>query len=235
MLRSLKWWLYFWCYLIYATPKLKKIEKMEIGSKEHKKIVNEVVSHWTNKLIKMSGANINIQGKENIPKEKAVFVANHQGNFDVAIMLALIGEPRALLAKSEMSKAPIINKWMEHLGCIFVDRKNSKESLKAVLSAVKYVKSGNSISIFPEGTRSKSDKIGEFKAGSTIIAIKGGALIVPVTIDGSYKLLEVNKFMKITPADVNITIHKPIDPEKLSKEEISNIDNTIKNIIASKL
>lgn len=235
MIRTIKWLAYFWGFLFYATPKLKYAEKLGIGSPEHKAYVNELVSRWTNKLIRMSGARINLVGEENIPSENAVFVANHQGNFDVAIMLAMIGEPRALLAKEEMGKMPIVRDWMRHLGCIFVDRNDPKQGLKAVISAIKYVKAGNSITIFPEGTRSKSGEMGEFKAGSTVVAIKGGAKIVPVTIDGSYKILEANKGFKVTPADVNITIHSPIDPKMLSKEEISDIDNIIQNIIKTKL
>ncbi|MFI3226729.1 MAG: lysophospholipid acyltransferase family protein [Clostridia bacterium] len=235
MFRTAKWMIYFWGFLFLTIPKLRYADKLEFGSDEHKEFVNTLVQGWTRKLIRMSGARINLVGEENIPKEHAVYVANHQGNFDVALMLAMIGEPRSLLAKVEMGKMPIVRDWMRHLGCIFVDRNDPKQGLKAVISAIKYVKAGNSITIFPEGTRSKEGPMGEFKAGSTVVAVKSGALIVPVTIDGSYKILEANKGFKVTPADVNVTIHKPIDPKKLSKEEISDIDNNIKNIIASVL
>lgn len=235
MFRTIKWFFYFWWFLITKKSMLKKAEKFEFLSKEHKEFVNKNVSEWSNKLVKLSGANINIIGKENIPTETAVYVANHQGSFDVALMLALVGEPRAVLAKAEMEKMPIVSDWMRHLGCIFVDRNDPKQGLKAVLTAIKQVKAGHSITIFPEGTRSKCDKMGEFKAGSTKIALKTGAIIVPVTIDGSYKLLEANKGFKVTPADVNITIHKAIDPKTLEKEEIENIDKTLFDIINSAL
>lgn len=235
MFRTFYWMCYFWVYLISAMPSLKKAEKLEIGSLEHKKIVNKVVIQWTRTLIKLTGSIVNLQGEENLPDKHAVYIANHQGNFDVPLMLGYIGEPRSLLAKVEMGKMPIVRNWMKHLGCIFVDRGDPKQSLKAVLTSIKYIKAGNSMTIFPEGTRSKGDKMGEFKSGSAKIAIKANALIVPVTIDGSYKILEQNKGFKITPATVNITIHEPINPKELSKEQIDDIDNILKNIIASKL
>lgn len=235
MLRTFRWISTFWITLIALVPKLKKARKMERFSHEHDQFVQKEIGHWSRKLVDLSGANISIVGEENLTDQTAVYVANHQGNFDVALMLAYLGKPRALLAKTEMKKMPIVRDWMEELGCIFVDRKDPKQGLKAVMTAIKLVKSGRSITIFPEGTRSKCDKMGEFKAGSTLIAIKAKAPIIPITIDGSYKILEQNKGFKVTPADVKITIHKPIDTTLLSKEEIENIDNVVKSIIESAL
>lgn len=235
MFRTFRWISCFWLSLLALIPKLKKAKNMEKFSAEHDQFVQNEISNWAGKLVDISGANITVIGEENITDETAVYVANHQGNFDVALMLTTIGKPRALLAKTEMKKMPIVRDWMEQLGCIFVDRKDPKQGLKAVMTAIKQVKAGRSITIFPEGTRSKCDKMGEFKAGSTLIATKAKAKIVPVTIDGSYKIMEKNKGFKITPADVKITIHTPIDTTLLSKEETENIDNIVKSIIESAL
>ena len=237
MLRTAYWMSYFWYFLFTRFGKMKNANKIRLSGdkKQLDEYVAKYVKYWSRKLIKISGTEIIVTGEENIPEQYAVYVGNHQGNFDVPLMLGYVGAPRAFLAKIEMLDVPLVRDWMRNLGCIFVDRKDPKQSLKAVLSAIKYVKAGNSMTIFPEGTRSQSDKMGEFKSGSTRIAIKAGALIVPVTIDGSYKILEKNKGFKITPAVVKLTIHKPINPKELSKEEIENIDDIIKNIIQSKL
>lgn len=235
MFRTLRWISCFWVTLLGLVPKLKKAQKMEKFSTEHEQFVTYEISNWAKRLVNLAGVKVTIIGEENLTDETAVYVANHQGNFDVALMLAYIGKPRSLLAKVEMKKMPIVRDWMEQLGCIFVDRNDSKQGLKAVMTAIKQVKSGRSITIFPEGTRSKSDKIGEFKAGSTIIATKAKAKIIPVTIDGSYKAMEQNKGFKITPADVKITIHKAIDTTILTKEETENIDILVRDIIKSAL
>lgn len=235
MIRTIIWFMYFWGYLVWVTPKLYKANRLKIGSYEHKKYINKYITKWTKNLIHLAGADVTVYGRENIPHQTAVYVANHQGNFDVALMLAYVGEPRAMLAKSQMEKMPVVCEWMRHLGCIFVDRNDKKQSLKAVLSAIKYVKAGNSMTIFPEGTRSKGKPIGEFKSGSSVIAIKGGALIVPVTIDGSHKIMESNFCCMIKPSNVKITIHKPIDVKNLTKDELENIDNMLQNTIKSAL
>lgn len=236
ILRTIIWWAYFWGYLIYLIPKVAKAEKMEIRSDEHKKIVKYHSRKWTNKLLDLAGANVQVFGEENLPKTNAVFISNHQGSFDITVMVAKIGaEPHGFLAKAEMEKMPIVKNWLKHLECICVERKDSKKAMKSVIDAIKLVKSGASLTVFPEGTRSKCDKMGEFKSGGSIIAIKAGVPIVPITIDGTYKLLEVNKRLKITPANINITIHEPIETKNLSKEEIQGIDEKIKEIIQSKL
>ena len=89
--------------------------------------------------------------------------------------------------------------------------------------------------VFPEGTRSKGGAMGEFKAGSFKLATKSGAPIVPLTIDGTSRLLEGNKGRISKGEKIDLYIHKPIDVKSLSKEEIANLHNDVKNIIASKL
>lgn len=235
MVRTIRWWAFFWGYLIYIAPKLKIADKMQFGSEEHEKFIQGLAINWVSKLLEISGVRVEIDGKENITDEKAVYVANHQGNFDVPIMLALVGKPRTMIGKSELLKIPIINKFIYHLRGICVDRNDPKDGLKAVITAINYIKEGKSMTIFPEGTRSKCSEMGEFKAGSSTIAKRAGAVIIPVTIDGTYKIMEINKWKKITPADVKITIHPAIDPVKMSKEEFKQIDAKIMNIISSKL
>ena len=84
--------------------------------------------------------------------------------------------------------------------------------------------------IFPEGTRSKSSKIGEFKKGSTKLGIKAEVPIVPVTINGTYKCLEGNN-NKFHGDNVKIVIHKPIYVQELNKVEQANLAESVKNII----
>ena len=111
---------------------------------------------------------------------------------------------------------------MKQIKCVFIDRKSIRESMKSINEAAE---------IFPEGTRSKGPKIGEFKKGSLKLALKAQVPIVPIAIDGSYKLREGNKYSMIKSAKVKVTICKPIYTEKLSKEELSNISNTVKQEI----
>ncbi len=88
--------------------------------------------------------------------------------------------------------------------------------------------------IFPEGTRSRGENLGEFKKGSMKLGIKAGVPIVPIAINGTYKVREANNG-KIKAADVDLIVCPPIYPKELSKEEQNNLSETIKEVIQKEL
>jgi 1-acyl-sn-glycerol-3-phosphate acyltransferase len=101
-------------------------------------------------------------------------------------------------------------------------------------AATEYLKKGYSMVIFPEGTRSRGKTMGEFKAGSLRIAIKANVPIVPVTINGSYKLMEERGFI-IKPAEVEIVISEPIETAGLTKEQTNELHEKVLAVITSNL
>lgn len=203
--------------------------------KKRDEYIHKVTTKWAKFVMKLSGAKITIIGEENLPKDETVlFVANHQSNFDIPLIMSCIDVPKGFIAKKELETWPMISTWMKYLKCIFMDRSNLRKSAEAIVEGTKLLKSGYSMVIFPEGTRSKGGPVGEFKAGSFKLATKSKRQIVPVTIDGTYKLLEANKNW-IKKADVKLIIHPPIDTTSLSKEETDNLHNTVRSIISKDL
>lgn len=203
--------------------------------KKRDEYIHKVTTKWAKFVMKLSGAKITIIGEENLPKDETVlFVANHQSNFDIPLIMSCIDVPKGFIAKKELETWPMISTWMKYLKCIFMDRSNLRKSAEAIVEGTKLLKSGYSMVIFPEGTRSKGEPVGEFKAGSFKLATKSKRQIVPVTIDGTYKLLEANKNW-IKKADVKLIIHPPIDTTSLSKEETDNLHNTVRSIISKDL
>ena len=171
------------------------------------------------------------EGKENIPDYPCVYVANHQSNFDIPLMLTCLDKPNGLIAKVELKKLPLIRDWMELLDCVFIDRNNAKQSVSALNAAAdNLVTNGVSFVIFPEGTRSKGDTVGEFKSGAFKIATKSKATIVPVVIDGSYKVMEQNN-MWIKPANVTVKILPPIKTSDMTREETKGLTEQVRNLI----
>ena len=140
--------------------------------------------------------------------------------------------PKGFIAKKELEKWPMISTWMKYINCIFMDRSNLRKSAEAIVMGTKLLKNGYSMVIFPEGTRSKGGPIKDFKAGSFKLATKSGSLIVPVTINGTYKLLEANN-NRIKGADIELVIHPAIDPQKLDKKELDTLNETVCNIVRS--
>jgi 1-acyl-sn-glycerol-3-phosphate acyltransferase len=202
---------------------------------ERDREVDRIVKKWARSLVNLSGSKVIVTGEEHVPIQGGVvFISNHQGNFDIPILLGFIDKPKAFIAKKELKKLPLISSWMYYMNCVFIDRSSARSGLKAIQEGVAFLKQGYSQIIFPEGTRSRGDQLGEFKPGSFKLATKAGVPIVPVTIKGSYKIMEANGGL-IKPAVVEMYISEPIPTAGLSKEETEQLPGKVRNIITLQL
>ena len=198
------------------------------------KYIHKVTSYWAKLVMKTAGAKINIIGLENVPKDETLlFVSNHQSNFDIPLLLGCIDVPKGFIAKKELENWPFISTWMKYRNCIFMDRDNLRKSAEAIVDGIKILNSGYSMVVFPEGTRSKGKPVGEFKGGSFKLATKSKCTIVPITINGTYKLMESNKNL-VKSADIELIIHPTIKTSKLNKDELETLPETVHAIISSK-
>jgi 1-acyl-sn-glycerol-3-phosphate acyltransferase len=237
MLRTIIWFLHFWGYLILIMPSLLKVralhraKKIEMRDRE----VDRIVKKWARSMVNFSGSKVIVTGGEHIPpRGGVVFISNHQGNFDIPILLGFIDKPKAFIAKKELKKFPLISSWMYYMNCVFMDRSSARAGLKAIQEGVAFLKQGYSQIIFPEGTRSWGDQLGEFKPGSFKLATKAEVPIVPVTIKGSYNIMEANGGL-IKPAVVEVFISEPVPTIGLSKKEVEQLPEKVRNIIALQL
>lgn len=189
-------------------------------------------------ILKVTGADITIIGHENVPKDQAVlYIGNHRSFFDILLTYVHCPDLTGYIAKKEMEPIPLLSTWMRYLHCLFLDRKDIKEGMKTILTAIEKVKNGISICIFPEGTRNKGDNELEllpFHEGSFKIATKSGCPIIPMSISNSAEIFE-NHFPKIKPCKVVVEYGKPIYPEQLSKEDKKHLGAYTQGIILETL
>lgn len=179
----------------------------------------------------MSGCKVTYKGLENIPKDKAVmFVGNHSGFFDVIFTYPKLHGNAGYIAKKEFKKIPMLSWAMKLIYCLFLDRNNIKEGLKTVLQAIEYIKSGISVFVFPEGTRSRDGKMLEFKEGSMKIATKSGCPVIPVAISNTAAVFEDN-FPRIKAVPVIVEFMKPIEVSELSRDEQKNLGKMLHDLI----
>jgi 1-acyl-sn-glycerol-3-phosphate acyltransferase len=164
---------------------------------------------WGWVLIWIVGCDIKIRGRENIPQKGGLcFVSNHCGYFDIVLILATAGRQIGFIAKKELMFIPFINFWILLIGGFFIDRKSVRKSSATIKAAVKRIRAGDSILIFPEGHRSKGQGLLPFHSGSFKLATEAEAPIVPVSITGSYEVFE--KTGRVTAAPVRVVFGKPI-------------------------
>lgn len=195
--------------LLRLYPRISRLKKIT-EKKEKIQFVDKMLVPVLEQVIKITGADVTVTGAENVPVNEAVlYVGNHQGNMDIPLLYLTAPQKMSFVAKKEMVKLPIFGFLMKQRQCVFMDRENVRESIKSINEAIDNLKQGFSIAIFPEGTRSKGSEMGEFKVGSLRIALKAGVKVIPVSLSGSYKLMEETG--KITPAKVSIHYGKPID------------------------
>ncbi|MBS7527704.1 1-acyl-sn-glycerol-3-phosphate acyltransferase [Fusibacter paucivorans] len=220
MLRTIIWFVYFWASLISYVPSYLKLKDMP--NDEARLIAAErKARHWSEKLLKLAGTQIEVKGLDHLPKDGPIlFIANHQSNFDIPLMIASLPVPVGFVAKLELEKMPFVNGWMKALQCTFIDRSDIRKQVRAINEGAVRLKKGYHIVLFPEGTRSADGKIQDFKPGGLKLATKSGAAIVPITIDGSIGIMQKGS-LKINPATVTITIHPRYEME--SKDTVANM------------
>lgn len=231
-MRTIYLYILLFFYLVGSIFKRLKIKRLKKKGciEEAKSYTFRMVSRWAQFVTKKVGLEIETIGLQNIPKGTCLFVGNHQSNLDVPCLLAVVPKPLGFIAKIEMKNIPIIGFWMKEINCIFMDRDNVREAVKSINEGVESLKNGNSLVIFPEGTRSRGGEVKEFKKGSLKLGTKAGVPIVPVCISGTYRSLEGNNG-KIKKGKAKIVFGEAIYPEKLNKEELNVLHETIRETI----
>ena len=218
LVRTIVWFCYFFGALIAFLPAMFRAKKMRLANDPNaSKYIQKCVERWAGTLMKITGVTVTVEGRENIPKDTAVmFTPNHQGNYDIPLMLLYLDRPHGLVAKAETKKIPFVNTWMTLLNCVFLDRSNPRKAMEAMRDAEALLKHGESMVVFPEGTRSRGDHMNEFKSGAFKMACKAKVPVVPVAIDGSYRVMEANGGL-MKPAHIRLIILPPIETASLDR------------------
>jgi len=180
---------------------------------------NKIAAWWGRLCAKLFGITIEVIGKENYqPGKSYLVISNHAGMADIPILLGSIDLNLRMVAKEEVGKIPLFGWVIKQAGFIMIKRGQNREALKSLLAAADVLKNGRSVHIFPEGTRSETGIILPFKRGAFLVAQKGGAPVLPVTIIGSHSITP-KKSLKINKGKIKIIISPPIQPSQFGNAE----------------
>jgi 1-acyl-sn-glycerol-3-phosphate acyltransferase len=166
---------------------------------------------WSMQLLFMCNVKVKVEGREKLENDQRyVFVANHQSYFDIPVMYAGLFAGLSFIAKKELFVIPFFGWGMAAVGHIWIDRKNARRARKSITRAVSMLKRNKvSLVLFPEGTRSSSGKVGEFKRASFVLALEAGVPVVPVAICGT-RDVQPKSSLKIVPGVVKLVIGDPV-------------------------
>ena len=194
--------------------------------------VDSVVRGWSRFFLALAGSRLEVEGQDNIdPSSQVVFIANHISNLDIPVMFLATGMPIRYLAKAELFKIPILKQAMNAMGIVKVDRVRGAAIHADVNTGVtSATERGQSLIIFPEGTRSMSGQMGPFKKGAFRIAITNDLDIIPVTISGTWESWRPGSKI-VMGGPIQAVVHEPISVDGLDISDINKLRDQVHKVI----
>lgn len=180
--------------------------------------------------MKNGNVDLEIHGIENLPEKNGyILFPNHQGMFDVLVLVKAMKEPVSVVMKKELENVPLLKQVIACMGAIGLDRSDARQGMKVILQVAEEVKNGKNFIIFPEGTRSKEgNRLLPFKGGSFKSAQKAKCPIVPVALIDSYKAFDTGSIKRVR---VQAYILKPIAYEAYQDMKTTEIAAMVKSQI----
>nr|WP_321227993.1 HAD-IB family hydrolase [uncultured Psychroserpens sp.] len=183
---------------------------------------------------KMAGLKIAVKGRHNLEEIRpAVFCFNHQSAADFFIVMKLIRHDFTGVAKKELERTPV-GPIFKALGAIFVDRANKEKAIEAMKPAVEALKSGVSVAIAPEGTRSGSKTLGTFKKGAFHLAMQAGVPIIPIVIKNAYMAMPKGSSM-FKPTHIEVVVLEPVDTSLWKLKNLNKHIEDVRNLYLNEL
>lgn len=191
-----------------------------------------VARAWARSLLWFAGARVRVVGAEKLaPEVSYVVCPNHVSYFDTPVLLTHVLVNFRFLAKKELFAIPFLGGHLKRAGNISVPLEDPRGALKVLSAAGKAMKErGLSMLVFPEGGRSETGDLTEFKDGAAYLAIKGGVPVVPVAIIGVRDILPMHSH-HVKPGRVTLRIGDPIPTEGLTSAARTELTARIYNEI----
>lgn len=207
MLRSLLVWGFTWLYMMAAGV----VSLPTIWITGRLTFTYKAARLGLRLLLRLAGVRVVVEGRDRLAAAGAapIFMANHQSNLDPPILLTELPGEIAFLAKKELFDVPILGTVLRVGGLVPVDRSQRAAAQASIARAAEVVRKGRPFLIFPEGTRSPDGQLLPFKKGPFYLAEQTRAMVVPVRIDGSGRLMPKGHW-RIRPGVVHLTLQPPI-------------------------
>jgi 1-acyl-sn-glycerol-3-phosphate acyltransferase len=217
--------------MVMATISLTVSFWDEDGSKQH-----WCASTWCKLIANTVGARVRLHGAENLPAAgtPVVYMANHQSYMDIPALFGYLPVQFRIIAKESLFKVPFMGWHLSRAGNIPINRSNRREAMRSIKEAVKRIREGTSVVVFPEGTRSRTGILQPLKAGSFKLAVQAGVPIVPVTIVGTCKVLPKDSLV-FHPGRVDVYVGPPVATKDVPDEHLDDLIERVRATMAEPL
>lgn len=183
---------------------------------------------WSRLTVRLLFLPVEVVGKENIEKGRSyVFVANHQGAFDIFLLSGFLGSEFKWMMKASLAKIPFVGYACKEAGFIFVDKSSRQAIATTMADARRRLVDGTSLMVFPEGARTFTGHMGLFRRGAFQLADELQLSVVPITIDGCFDVMpRMRDFRFVRYHRLRLVIHPPIHPISQGPDNIKYLLNS---------
>lgn len=192
---------------------------------------------WSRLTCYLALCPVSVKGLENMEKWRSyVFVANHQGAFDIFLIYGFLGVPIKWVMKAGIGKIPFVGAACRAAGFIFVDNSSAKAAARSVVEAERCLRDGASVVVFPEGSRTYDGKMIRFKKGAYQMAVDQHLPIVPITLNGPFDVLPIGS-LNVHRHRMEMVIHPAVSTDNIenSHKAMQKLADDTQEIIASAL
>ena len=207
---------------------------MRITNTYDRKLADRILRWWSGYLLKAVGVGYEVSNPHNVILEPGIpyiVMSNHRSHYDIPLIFVSIQGSIRMLTKKELFKVPIWGRGLKAAEFVSIDRKDHAQAMKDLETAKAQMKSGIVLWIAPEGTRSRTGALGDFKKGGFMVAIQTGATIVPVGIQNTEKILPPDTWAFHLNQQVRLNIGKPIDASKYDIEQRGQLMEDVREAI----
>ncbi len=186
---------------------------------------------WATLIMKTNRVKVRAEGLEKIDKNRSyVFISNHSSNLDPLAVAVKLTHTLRFIAKGSLEKIPLFGWAARRAKVIFIDRKDTPQSVARINQVISELKEGISPYFFAEGTRSVGGKLQAFKKGGVVLALKAKLPIVPITILDGHKLFPKRAF-RIKPGTINVVIGDPVETSSYAEEDRDTVLEKVRSTI----
>jgi 1-acyl-sn-glycerol-3-phosphate acyltransferase len=201
------------------------------------RVCDQRLDRWSRGLLRAARVNVETLGREHIvPGESFVVMSNHRSHFDIPVLLQALGIPVRMVAKRELFSIPIMGSAMRYSGFVEVDRSRRAKAVRSLSAArARLERDQTSVWIAPEGTRSVDGQLGSFKRGGFYMALDAGLRILPVSIDGTERVLRAKDTTVHKDQRVRVLIRPPVDGHEFSRGRTDQLVQVVRASISAGL
>ena len=183
---------------------------------------------WSRDVLSAAGTPVQATGLDRIPRDQPVlYASNHTSMFDIWALAATLPGSTRFVAKEELGRIPLVGLAMRRAGHIMIDRFNRARAFEAYEKAAETIRSGISPIVFPEGTRSPSGELLPFKNAPFGLAIAAQVPIVPIYVDGTYRILRKGGW-RLRSMPIRVQIGEPIPTAGLSASDRDGLRDRVR-------